>query len=102
MHEMLAQEPWCGWPTDIAMLTDWQIENLYAGPAIERAQERDKEFKQGVHDQPFEDTMNNDHQKTEPPPTDSPKFREWVITQFMLMGMSRATAEAQYEEQAKA
>ena len=35
---MLCQEPWGFTPEQVERLTDWQIENLYAKPAVERAE----------------------------------------------------------------
>jgi hypothetical protein len=35
---MLCQEPWCFTPEQIGRLTDWQILELYAKPASERAE----------------------------------------------------------------
>jgi len=44
--------------------------------------------------------MQADLETNEPPVIGTHEFREWVIAQFMTMGMSRAVAEAQYDEQA--
>jgi hypothetical protein len=43
-YEMLAQEPWCFTPAAIGRLTDWQVEQLYALPAAERAEEMRKDM----------------------------------------------------------
>jgi hypothetical protein len=99
MHEMLTQEPWCAFPDQIANLTDWQIEHLYARPAIERASRVVDSGKLKVESEnpelPSLSTAPN------PPDPSSPEFKGWVISQFMVMGMSRVDAERQYEEQAK-
>lgn len=93
---MLAQEPWCFHPEQIASLTDWQIEHLYARPAVERAKHYE-EASGGAQrgERPVEHA-----QPTDTPEPGSPGFRDWVIVQFMKMGMTRSAAEAQYERQA--
>ena len=96
-HRMLAQEPWCFDPERIATLTDWQIANLYVQPAIERAKRRQSE---SLPDHVVRDDMPADHRPGDPPSPDAPEFKEWVIAQFMAMGMTRRTAEEKYEEQA--
>ena len=118
--EMLAQEPWCFHPNQIATLTDWQIEELYARPAIERNKKWDEERAAFEMNRPKQmadrenvdewpdgvkryRTMKNAAEPipSNPPEVGSPEFREWVIQQFMAFGMSRKNAEAQYEAQAK-
>ena len=94
---MLAQEPWCGFPEQIASLTDWQIEHLYARPAIERAKQIERERK---GDSPIL-SIDTSTSTIEPSEPNSLEFRVWVISQFMAMGMSRAAAEKQYEGQAR-
>lgn len=42
MYELLAQEPWCWHPDQIARVTDYQIERLYQGPAKRRAEAFDR------------------------------------------------------------
>jgi hypothetical protein len=120
MYQTLAQEPWCFHPEQIASLTDWQIENLYAKPALERSKKWQEEREQipsgerlrseangdGVHVGTFPDgtkryRVPNSEPDQSGPPSDpnSPEMREWVIRQFMTMGMKRATAEKRYDEQ---
>jgi hypothetical protein len=96
LHEMLCQEPWCGFPDKIAGLTDWQIENLYALPAIERMERMERERGTGNAIE-----SNETASLSAPPDPNSPGFRGWVIKQFITMGMSRATAEKMYEEQSR-
>lgn len=97
---MLAQEPWCFHPGQIAMLTDWQIEHLYMRPALERANrlDRQRECRQRSRSaSPREDGEPS----REPPGCDSPELRAWVIEQFQAMGMSLKEAEEQFEEQGR-
>jgi hypothetical protein len=91
---MVAQEPWCYHPEQIASLTDWQLEFLYHQPAVERQKQLAKNL-------PESEGSGESCNPADPPPSDSPEFREWVIAQFQAMGMSRKTAETQYEQQAK-
>jgi hypothetical protein len=93
MHELLAQEPWCFHPADVAGLTDWQIENLYARPAAGRIRR--------LEAPPAETQPTPGPPATDLPSPGAPEFREWVISQFVLMGMTRADAVAQYEDQAR-
>jgi hypothetical protein len=95
---MLTQEPWCFHPEQIATLTDWQIEHLYAKPAIERAKQIESQRKGKPAMRRDENAATATVQPLEP---GSPEFRGWVIAQFMTMGMNRADAEKQYEEQAR-
>ena len=127
MCEMLAQEPWCFHPDQIAAMTDWQIENLHARPAVERAK-RFEEERVGQRRTPMDDCpippltlpemgevvgvypdgtqrirntdMSVSHNPGRSIKVGTTEFREWVIGQFMTMGLSRTTAEMQYEEQA--
>jgi hypothetical protein len=117
---MLTQEPWCFHPDQIATLTDWQIEELYARPAIKRNKKWDEERADFEMNRPkptadpeysseWPDGMNRYRTMNNPTEHEdgcqfevgSPEFREWVISQFMAFGLSRRNAEAQYEAQAK-
>lgn len=93
---MLAQEPWCFHPEQIASLTDWQIEHLYVRPAVERVQRLEAERRGGQAAAASIPATSD----SSPDPS-QPEFRGWVVAQFMAMGMSRAEAERRYEEQAR-
>jgi hypothetical protein len=121
--EMLAQEPWCWHPDQIASLTDWQIEKLYRDPALARKKEWDKqraEMEERNQSEPSEfpklspETVRENMDGTkvyrggepsrdsdECPPGDknSPAVKDWVIRQFMKVGMTRMQAEHKYEWQ---
>jgi len=90
-HQMLAQEPWCFHPAQIAVLTDWQIEHLYARPALERAKQMKADTTSPTKATP----------EAEIPKAGDPKMEDYVIEQFMKMGMSRKKAKAKYDQQAK-
>lgn len=92
-YEMLTQEPWVYHPEQIATLTDWQIEHLYARPAVERAKASAAKQK----GEPVDDSKESDAQ----PEPGTPQFRPWVINQFLKMGISHAEAVRMFEEQAK-
>lgn len=93
---MLAQEPWCFHPEQIASLTDWQIEHLFVQPAVDRFR-RLEAGRSGERAAASNIPATSDA----PPDPSHPRFRGWVIAQFMAMGMSRAEAERQYEQQAR-
>jgi hypothetical protein len=115
--EMLGQEPWCWHPDQIAVMTDKQIVDHYYKPAEKRAEERKKDFPDTNNPSPKfvpETVRENaadgtkvyrpredlpDHQPGNPPPADSPQFREWVLAQFIAMGQTRRQAEHTYEWQ---
>ncbi len=97
LHELLAQQPWCFHPEQIATLTDWQIERLYARAALQRAERWEAEH---AVREPSESPSNQNHHPGSPPEPTSPHFREWVLSQFQAMGLSRNEAESRYAEQA--
>ncbi len=98
---MLAQEPWCFHPEEMASLTDAQIENFYLQPAMERHERMEAEREgrlpippiPGVPDMP--DIPNNANDT--PPDLESPDLKEYVIKQYVKMGMSRDSAIKKYE-----
>lgn len=92
---MLCQEPWCYLPEQIARLTDWQIENLYAKPAIERA----KHMPQAPGQLP--PRTHAEGTSTGPPgEPGSPEHRSACIGAYMgIQGLGRERAVAQYEKQ---
>lgn len=92
MFQMLAQEPWCFHPEQIATLTDWQIEHLYARPAVERANEA-KRRAEGRGESPH-------HREAHPAPG-TPQFKSWVVNQFLKSGMSLDQAIKKYDQQAR-
>ncbi len=94
---MLCQEPWCSHPERIGRLTDWQIENLYAGPAAARSEELRKEMPGGKAPPP----EVADSGLGEP---GSPAHRNWHVSAFVNgpMAMTPARAAAEYERQLKA
>ena len=90
-YQMLAQEPWCYHPEQIASLTDWQIEHLYVRPVVERS----KQMERAARGQ----SANESESLAVPPEPGSPEFKGWIIAQFMAMGMSRNAAEQRFKEQ---
>lgn len=102
---MLAQEPWCFHPEQIATLTDWQIEHLYARPAIERAKKWKSHEREDWHEAPgtFEPPAPPQVPASPDgePDLNDPALKEYVISQFVEWGMTRQAAERQFEEQAR-
>lgn len=111
---MLAQEPWCYTPEQIARLTDWQIENLYAKPAHERAEQMRRESASssmpapsagpGMHPANAPHTVETVQHVGEPdgPPGEpgSPEHRHAIVDALMgMMGLSRERADASYDRQ---
>lgn len=99
---MMEQEPWCGFPADVALLTDWQIQTLYAKPAIERAKQFESERARQLDSEPYSTHRQSPiHDDTTHPEIGTPDFRKWVINQFLKVGMTYQDAVKQYEAQAK-
>jgi hypothetical protein len=104
-YVMLAQEPWCFTPEQIGKLTDWQIENLYAKPAMKRAEEMRKEMPDGgapsgPSPAPVSPTPRRVLQRGPDfePGTDG--HRRQCIAAFMqVQGLNKERAVAQYERQ---
>lgn len=96
---MLSQEPWCYTPEQIGRLTDWQVENLYALPAQERAEEfrRDMETKTPPAAQP-KPADNSDLDKY---PPGSPEHRRMVVGAFVAgpFRIDRKKANEMYDHQ---
>lgn len=93
-YVMLSQEPWCYTPGQIANLTDWQIEHLYAKPAAERSEELRKSTPAtGGKSAPVSESDIGE--------PGSPSHRNWVISAFVNgpMKMSPEAARAKYEAQ---
>jgi hypothetical protein len=98
---MLAQEPWCFHPEQIAGLTDCQIEQLYARPAVERAERMEAEREgRTLIKMPGVPTMPKAPSNSDSPSDiNSPELREYIIGQYTGFGMSRSAAEARYEKE---
>ncbi len=99
---MLAQEPWCYTPDQIGELTDWQILNLYAKPAAERAAEFDQSLPARGGSVPAGEPIGKrrtfENKPDFEPGTDG--HRRQCIAAFMqVQGLSLDRAKAQYERQ---
>jgi hypothetical protein len=96
---MLTQEPWCYTPEQIGRLTDWQIENLYALPAQERADE----FRKDMEPKPAAPPPANaaDNADVDKYPPGSPEHRHMVVGAFMSgpFRVSRKKANEMYDHQ---
>jgi hypothetical protein len=97
-YVMLVQEPWCYTPDQVAELTDWQIEHLYARPAAERAEE----LRKSMPDQ-TEKPLGNRRGGKDPDIGEpgSATHRNWMISAFVNgpLRMKPEAAAARYESQ---
>lgn len=104
-YAMLCQEPWCMTPEQFGKLTDWQIEYLYARPAVERAEEmrRDMPTKPGAPapaGSPLPPRRPTNSAPDFEPGTEGHR-RQCVAAFMQIQGLSKARAEAQYDRQLK-
>lgn len=92
-YVMLSQEPWCFTPEQIASLTDWQIENLYAIPAAERSEELRKSMPESKTSASVSESDIGE--------PGSPSHRNWVISAFVNgpLKMSPEQAQVKYSAQ---
>jgi hypothetical protein len=95
--EMMAQEPWCFHPEQIATLTDWQLEYLYRQPAEERTRQMKKEqpplSPAPEPRPPMTNAAMDDLTK------DPNKLKTYVVNQFLATGMTVEQALKTYEDQ---
>lgn len=92
---MLAQEPWGFTPDQIGRLTDWQIEYLYARPAVEASKGRSSAPGAAVP-RPSPATESSGP-AGEP---GSPVHRRQCVDAYVnVQGLSRERAERQYDKQ---
>ncbi len=93
---VLTQEPWCYTPEQIGRLTDWQIDFLYARPAVKRAEELRKDLPD--HPPPLAPPSHASEPEPEP---GSDEHRRMVVSAFVNgpFGMSPEKASAMYESQ---
>jgi hypothetical protein len=99
---MLSQEPWCYTPDQIGRLTDWQILNLYAKPAIERSKQYSTTPSPGAAAPAGRTRPHGEGAPSSGPPGEpgSPQHRSACIGAYMdVQGLSRERAVAQYEKQ---
>lgn len=90
---MLAQEPWCFTPDQIARLTDWQVVSLYLVPAAERAEK----LRAGTGGGPAGPVPRHNTPDAEP---GTEGHRRQIVAALMShQGLSRERAEAAYESQ---
>lgn len=96
-YVMLAQEPWGMTPSEIDELTDWQIENLYAKPAAERAEEIRKDMPERSSE-PSRPGAKSEQPMPEP---GTPAHRFLMMSAFLNgpFPMSPEKAEREYERQ---
>ena len=99
-YVMLAQEPWCYTPEQIGKLTDWQIENLYAKPAAERAEEMQRDMPTNPQSAPVPKSALRENDLDKYPPG-SKEHRHAVISAFVNgpFAMSYEKAVKFYEHQ---
>ena len=97
---MLAQEPWCYTPEQIGRLTDWQIEFLYARPALERSERMAPGKGKGTGKDLGSRRPEVEASTGPPGEPGSPQHRAACIDAYMtVQGLNRERAEAQYEKQ---
>lgn len=102
---MTSQEPWCFDPDKIARLTDWQIENLYYKPALEREKEFKKNSPQvGERASPTSHAPQVDDEPPKQmahPKIGTPAFRYWYIAKMGPYVGGPKAAAALFDEQMK-
>lgn len=79
-------------PAEVARLTDWQIEHLYVGPAVERARKMERERK-GLPEEP------TPSRKSAAPVPGSKQHRAMWESGFVAMGMKPEAAREKYDRQ---
>lgn len=81
-------------PAEVARLTDWQIEHLYVGPAVERARRMERDRK-GLPEEP------TPTQRATAPKPGSRQHRAMWESGFVAMGMKPEAAREKYDRQLK-
>ncbi len=89
----MAGEPWCFPPETIARMTDYQIDEVYLKPAVERAKAMEAERK-GLPAELPPAASPNDKPMTKPPPRAA-----MVGTMTGMLGYTVEAANAEYDRQ---